>query len=122
MSKENVQLFLEKVGSDERLKAKVDQLLAEEETIFTENIISLGQSAGYDFNEQSMQSLVTGSIVNTQTEGELDDAELEDVAGGSLIVGSIILGTIIGTGVAVVGGVGIFGTYAAIRIAVEASS
>lgn len=98
MSKEKVKLFYEKVEHDVELQVKLKDIIAEEHTIFIENIVKLGKESGFEFSKEDLQQLENEAITSIEEDGELDDFQLEAVSGGAI---SFI---VIGTGVLAYGG------------------
>ena len=73
MSQESLEQFMEKVGSNEELRASVENQLDSDGNISVDALITLGAENGCEFTtEDLMQNL------------ELSDEELDAVAGGSV--------------------------------------
>jgi len=71
MSKENLELFIQKVTDDEQLQARIgDEMDAE-------SLVALGAEHGFEFTEEDLQE-----------SAELSDEGLDGVAGGFVTGGS----------------------------------
>ena len=75
MSKESLEQFMEKVGSNEELRASVENQLDSDGNISLDALITLGSENGCDFTAEDLQESM-----------ELSDEELDGVAGGALSV------------------------------------
>ena len=71
MSKESLEQFMEKVGSNDELRASIESQLDSDRNVSMDVLIALGADNGCDFNAEDLQ----GSA-------ELSDEELDGVAGG----------------------------------------
>lgn len=81
MSKENVQLFFEKVKEDEELQKVVNQLFETSEREIRMGFIQLGSDLGYFFSEADLVAFQRDNII-VEREGQLNDNQLERIAGG----------------------------------------
>jgi predicted ribosomally synthesized peptide with nif11-like leader len=71
MSKESLEQFMEKVGSNEELRASVENQLDSDGNISVDALIALGSENGCEFTFEDLQQTA-----------ELSDEELDGVAGG----------------------------------------
>lgn len=69
MSLKNAKAFLEKTGSDQTLKAKL-------EAAKNEAAVKIGKEQGFDFTAEELVAALE------ETEGDVDDALLADSSGG----------------------------------------
>ena len=72
MSKESLEQFMEKVGSNEELRASVENQLDSDGNISVDALIAFGADNGCDFTAEDLEDSV-----------ELSDEELDGVAGGA---------------------------------------
>jgi len=75
MSQESLGQFMEKVGSNEELRASIENQLDSEGNISVDVLITLGAENGYDFTAEDLTQTV-----------ELSDQELDGVAGGVTVM------------------------------------
>ena len=75
MSQESLGQFMDKVGSNEELRASIENQLDREGNISVDVLITLGAENGCDFTAEDLTQTV-----------ELSDQELDGVAGGMLSV------------------------------------
>ena len=71
MSKESLEQFMEKVGSNEELRASVENQLDSDGNISLDALIALGAENGCEFTAEDLTQNL-----------ELSDEELDGVAGG----------------------------------------
>ena len=71
MSKESLEQFMEKVGSNEELRASIENQLDSDGNISLDALIALGAENGCEFTAEDLTQNV-----------ELSDEELDGVAGG----------------------------------------
>lgn len=82
MSKENVQLFIEKIQNDEELQKKLTNVYKKDRKIL-QTIVKFGGQVGYTFTEVDVRQVVE-ELNNRMVENvELDDTQLETVVGGN---------------------------------------
>ena len=74
MSKESLEQFMEKVGSDEEFKASIENQLDSDGNISVDTLIALGAENGCEFTFEDLQQTA-----------ELRDEELDGVSGGYFI-------------------------------------
>ena len=74
MSQESLEQFMEKVGSNEELRATIESQLDSDGQIAVDALIVMGAENGCEFTVADLQECV-----------ELSDRELDEVAGGSKI-------------------------------------
>ncbi len=79
MSIEAVNQFLDRVSSDRQLQAEVTQAMEAENDRLA--VTQLAAKHGFDFTPEELGSQIEQTI-ESQQEGELNEAELESVAGG----------------------------------------
>ena len=94
MSKENVRLFNEKVGTDKALQGKLHSLnerhkgeeLSDEQMmrIYEEDVLPLACECGCDFSMETLKEYARD--LNQSSPREMTDDELEAVAGGATCV------------------------------------
>jgi predicted ribosomally synthesized peptide with nif11-like leader len=77
MSKESLEQFMEKVGSNEELRASVENQLDSDGNISVDALIALGSENGCEFTFEDLQQTA-----------ELSNEELDGVAGGYAVGGS----------------------------------
>lgn len=107
LSQENIKLFYQKVGQNERLKEKIENVMLEEQTGYMENIVHIAKESGYAFNKLELQQFTSNVLDRSDTDGELDDSKLEEVAGGSLALAITIGIGLGGVTAVIVGGIAI---------------
>ena len=73
MSKESLEQFMEKVGSDDELRASIESQLDSDGNVSMDVLIALGAENGCEFTTEDLTQNV-----------ELSDEELDAVAGGSV--------------------------------------
>ena len=73
MSKESLEQFMEKVGSNDELRASIESQLDSDGNITVDALIALGSENGCEFTTEDLTQNV-----------ELSDEELDAVAGGSV--------------------------------------
>jgi len=73
MSKESLEQFMEKVGSNEELRASIENQLDSDGNISVDALIAFGAENGCEFTTEDLTQNV-----------ELSDEELDAVAGGSV--------------------------------------
>ena len=71
MSKESLEQFMEKVGSDDELRVSIESQLDSDGNITVDALIALGSENGWEFTFEDLQQTA-----------ELSDEELDGVAGG----------------------------------------
>ena len=71
MSKESLERFMEKVGSDDELRVSIESQLDSDGNITVDALIALGSENGCEFTFEDLQQTA-----------ELSDEELDGVAGG----------------------------------------
>ena len=76
MSQESLEQFMEKVGSNEELRASIENQLDSDGNISVGALITLGAENGCEFNTEDLTQNL-----------ELSDEELDGVAGGVAILG-----------------------------------
>lgn len=104
MSKQNIQLFYEKVGQDVQLQQKLNRIFHEEQETYMENLVTIANTSGYDFTKSDFQQVVEeGNFIHSKADDELNDDQLEAVSGG-LVTGLIVTA---GFGLVVTAGVGL---------------
>ncbi len=79
MSKENLEQFMEKVGSNEELRASVENQLDSDGNISVDALIALGSENGCEFTFEDLQQTA-----------ELSDEELDGVAGDAALGGDLL--------------------------------
>ena len=72
MSQKSLEVFLEKVGSDDELRGSIESQLDNDGNISVDALIVLGADYGCEFTLEDLEGAV-----------ELSDGELDGVAGGS---------------------------------------
>ena len=72
MSKESLEQFMEKVGSDDELRSSIESQLDSDGNISVDALIAFGADNGCDFTVDDLEGAA-----------ELSDKQLEGVAGGS---------------------------------------
>ena len=72
MSKESLEQFMQKVGSDDELRTSIENQLDGNGNIGVETLIALGAENGCDFTADDLQD-----------SAEMSDEELHSVAGGA---------------------------------------
>ena len=76
MSKESLERFMEKVGSDDELRVSIESQLDSDGNITVDALIALGSENGCEFTFEDLQRTA-----------ELSEEELENVAGGYVVSG-----------------------------------
>ena len=79
MSQESLEQFMEKVGSNEELRASIENQLDSDGNISLDTLIAFGADNGCDFTVDDLEG-----------PAELSDEELDGVAGGISVVTALM--------------------------------
>lgn len=81
LSIENVKLFFVNIKRDDNLQTEINQLYEDSEKTFNSELIQLGLSLGYSFNEEELCQFQQGMTGELQLD-EIKERDLEQIAGG----------------------------------------
>ncbi|MGE3808768.1 MAG: Nif11-like leader peptide family natural product precursor [Gemmataceae bacterium] len=93
MSSQNALQFMNKVSTDEALRAKLGEITARQREAMLAAIIELGAEAGFVFTAQEYQNATKEELERQHAAGKLSEADLRRVAAGATLAEyTVILG------------------------------
>lgn len=79
-----VEMFYEKIKSDEVLQEKLKSLQGVSEGEGMKQLVHIANEEGFEFSTDDLRSYIQAFITKAQEDGELDDDILDQVSGGDI--------------------------------------